>query len=141
VSDRGKPRLVTAGSLRFNLSHSGGLALIAIGAERELGLDVERIDSDRDFAALARSRLDPGDAEAVSAAPPGRRADVFYAAWTRREAIAKCFGEGLTGTEPAGSFELTEIDAGPGWAAALAVAGKGMPPTRQYELRARPGLR
>jgi 4'-phosphopantetheinyl transferase len=141
LSGHEKPRLAAPGPLRFNLIHSEALALIAIGEERELGVDVERIDPDRDLVALARTGLDPGDAGAVSAAPAERRAEVFYAAWTRREAVAKCFGEGLGRPPPAEPVEVKELDAGPGWAAALAVAGEGMPPVRSFELRAWPGLR
>jgi 4'-phosphopantetheinyl transferase len=135
LSSHGKPRLAAPGPLRFNLSHSKALALIAIGEERELGIDVERIDPDRDLVALARTGLSRGDAETVSTAPPERRAGVFYATWTRREAIAKCSGEGLGGSAPPKHpAEVCEIDAGDGWAAALAVAGVGMPALRRFEL-------
>jgi 4'-phosphopantetheinyl transferase len=139
LSAGGKPRLAGAAPLGFSLSHSEALALIAVGEERELGVDVERVEPDRDFAALARRGLDPVDADAVSAAPAERRAEVFYAAWTRREAVAKCLGEGLTGASVAGPVEVAPVEAGPGWAAAIAVAGAEMPPVRRF--RASPGLR
>jgi 4'-phosphopantetheinyl transferase len=141
LSDRGKPRLAAPGSLRFNLSHSEALALIAVCEEREIGVDVERADPDRDLLGLARTGLEPAEAEAVAGAPPARRAEVFYGAWTRREAIAKCFGEGLAGTVVSAPVEVAEIDAGPGWAAALAIAAAGMPPVRRFDLRASPGPR
>jgi 4'-phosphopantetheinyl transferase len=133
---RGKPRLERPGAPRFSLSHSERLALIAVCGEREVGVDVERIDPDRDLIALARTGLDPGDAETVSRARAERRPELFYAAWTRREAIAKCFGEGLGGATPSDPVEVCEIDAGDGWAAALAVGGRGLPPVRRFELRA-----
>ncbi|HEY7257079.1 MAG TPA: 4'-phosphopantetheinyl transferase superfamily protein [Solirubrobacterales bacterium] len=133
----GKPRLDRPGPLRFSLSHSEGLALIALGSEREIGVDVERLDPDRDLVALARAGLDPDDAEAVASAGVERRADLFYAAWTRREAVVKCFGEGLGAAAPSERpVEVSEIDAGEGWAAALAVAGVGLPAIRRFELRA-----
>jgi 4'-phosphopantetheinyl transferase len=135
VAPRGKPRLDRPGPLRFSLSHSANLVLIAIGVEREVGIDVERTDPDRDLVAIARTGLDPQTAEAVARAPAERRAGVFYAAWTRREAIAKCFGEGLGAAAPRDRpVEVCEIDAGDGWAAALAVAGAGMPALRRFEL-------
>jgi 4'-phosphopantetheinyl transferase len=135
-SSGGKPRLAARGRLRFNLSHSEGLALIAVGEERELGVDLERVDPDRDLLALARAGLDPAAAEAISRAPAARRPEIFYAAWTRREAIVKCFGEGLGAAPRADPVEVIEIDAGDGWAAALAVAGEGIPTIRRFELRA-----
>ena len=43
----GKPALAEdyAEDLRFNLSHSGNVALYAVTRNREIGVDVERIDS------------------------------------------------------------------------------------------------
>jgi 4'-phosphopantetheinyl transferase len=138
---RGKPRLEPEGPLLFSLSHSENLALIAVSGEREVGVDVERVAPGRDLIALARTGLDPKEAEAVSEAPAERRPEVFYSAWTRREAIAKCFGEGLGGTNPPDPVEVCEIDAGDGWAAALAVAGRRLPPVRRFDLRALPDPR
>src|SRR5262249_25550806 len=131
----GKPRLEPAGPLLFSLSHSENLALIAVSGEREVGIDVERVDPGRDLIALARTGLDPEDAQAVSQAPAERRPEVFYAAWTRREAGAKCFGGGLTGAHPSDPVETCEIAAGPGWAAALALRGPDrLPPVRCFDL-------
>jgi 4'-phosphopantetheinyl transferase len=111
VAPGGKPFLEGPGPLRFSLSHSAGLALIAVAEEREVGIDVERVT-------------------------PRRSAD-YLRAWTRREAIAKCFGEGLAASAPSDrAVEVCEIDAGGGWAAALAVSGKGMPAVRRFDLRA-----
>ncbi len=130
----GKPLLSGNGSLRFNLSHSDGLALIALTWEREIGVDLERVERGRDFPALARTGLEPSAAEAVSSAAAAERAEVFYAAWVRREAVAKCFGEGLGGPPPGGPVEVCPVDVGPGWAAAVALAGIGAPPIRCFDL-------
>lgn len=109
--DRGKPMLAEPGaSLRFNLSHSGELALIAIGEEHEVGVDVQMIGS--------------------------RPAD-FYAEWTRREAVAKCHGTGLWAPLPGDTVSVAELDAGPGYAAAIAIAGDEMPPLERFEAEPR----
>lgn len=119
--------------LRFSLSHSGALMLVAVSVGREVGVDVE----------LARARY-PAD---------------FLRVWTRREAVAKCLGTGLGGSggaadgragdardgrtgearegrtgdaregwpsgvrqdDPGTAPWTTELDAGPGAFAALAV--------------------
>ncbi len=134
----GKPELdLDPVPLRFNLSHSGDLALVALSAEREVGIDVERIDPGRRFAELARIGLDKASAEAVRAAGPEERPRLFYAAWTRREAIAKCLGVGLSGPQPAETpVSVLTLDPGPGHAAALALAGEESAPLRQLEFRA-----
>jgi len=94
--EHGKPALAEAPErLSFNLSHSDALALVAVTIGREVGVDVEAIDPARDLPALADRALDPDAAAAVRAAPPARRARVFYEAWVRREALVKCVGHGL----------------------------------------------
>jgi 4'-phosphopantetheinyl transferase len=109
--DRGKPMLAEPQTpLRFNLSHSGKRALIAIGEEREVGIDVQSI---------------------------GSRPAEFYASWTRREAIAKCHGTGLWAPLPEAAVAVTELDGGPGYAAAVAIAGVKMPPVRRFEAEPR----
>src|SRR5262245_55220310 len=109
---RGKPALAAAGAaLRFNLSHSGGLALIAVAREREVGVEVEWI---------------------------GARPAEFYAEWTHREAVAKCHGTALGAPLPDAPVAVASIDAAPGFAASVAVAGDRVPALRRF--RADPQL-
>src|SRR5579862_5158440 len=49
----GKPSL-TEGSIRFNLSHSAGVAALAVTRNREIGLDVEQMRSDVEFLQIAQ---------------------------------------------------------------------------------------
>ncbi len=129
----GKPRLRDDESIRFNLSHSHDLALIGITRRREIGIDVERKLPDRDFLALARDGLPPEAAELVRRVPVEARPDVFYAAWARREAVAKCGGDGLGAPLPPASVEVLALDVGPEWAAAVALEGSGRAPIRRFE--------
>jgi 4'-phosphopantetheinyl transferase len=132
----GKPMLAEASPLRFNLSHSRGLALVAIAPGREVGVDVEWIDARRDVLRLAPRALDPAAAAAVVDASPQARSAVFHAAWTHREAVAKCLGCGLGGSHPELAVAVTRIDVAAGFAAALAVSGGEMPPLRHFSVRA-----
>ena len=138
AGDRGKPRLPGDERLRFNLSHSGEIVAVAVALDREVGIDVERIDPSRDVLKLAPRALAPVDAEALAAAPPEERASLFHQAWARREAVAKCLGVGLAGhpvelSFPGEELSVAPLDFGPGYAGALAIAG-GMPPLRRFEL-------
>jgi len=119
----GKPALPAPAPLRFNLSHTGDVALVAVSDEREVGIDVEAIEPGRDVVALARLGLDESAAAAVREAPAERRVAAFYDAWVRREAIAKCSGAGLAGPPPSMPVSVARLDAGPDHAAALAVVG------------------
>lgn len=120
---RGKPTPAAAPSrLSFNLSHSGGLALVAVAAGgTEVGVDIERLRRRRDLVRLAARWLPATDAEAVAAASDEEREAVFYAAWTRFEARAKCTGVGLSGPPPGPEIVARELEIDPGYAAALAI--------------------
>jgi 4'-phosphopantetheinyl transferase len=107
-SVRGKPRIAGPHEVRFSVSDSGDLALVAV-AGREVGVDVERV---RDRPAAAR------------AAALGL--ENFFERWTRREATGKALGTGLFGARAADRLACTSIDVGPGYAAAVAVAADGV---------------
>jgi 4'-phosphopantetheinyl transferase len=132
TGELGKPELAD-GALRFNLSHSGDLALVAVALERDVGLDVERIDARRDVLALAERALGEAGAAAVRAASPADRGAVFHRGWVRREAVAKCAGTGLSTPPPDAPRQVIDLEVGEGYAAAVAVAGAA--PVR-VELRA-----
>lgn len=101
----GKPALVGAGAgLHFNLSHSGGIALVALSATGEIGVDVEvprRLD---DANALAAAHFTADEARALAALPALARAPAFLTGWTRKEACLKALGVGLQ--LDASSFEV-----------------------------------
>lgn len=103
---RGKPMLGEPDPpLHFNLSHSGELALIAVAGKREVGVDVQAI---------------------------GAKPFEFYAEWTRREAVAKCHGTGLWAPLPDADVTAVALDAGAGYAAAIAISGEEMLPLRHF---------
>ncbi|WP_187830023.1 4'-phosphopantetheinyl transferase family protein [Siccirubricoccus phaeus] len=94
-SRHGKPAL--DGLLRFNLSHAGGLALLAVAEDRlaELGIDVERADRPV-TEALIRAATAPAEAAALLALPEARRGAAFLELWTRKESLLKAAGCGLS---------------------------------------------
>jgi len=95
----GKPQLATEqnpGALHFNVSHSGNLALIAVGSELCLGVDVEQIRDDVDAAALAERFFSARERDGLRALPAHLRVPGFYACWTRKEAFLKATGTGLS---------------------------------------------
>ena len=147
----GKPSLAqTPGGrdLRFNLSHSHGLALHALAVGREVGVDVERIRPETDVTGVAGHSFSPAEVDALAGLPAGRRREAFFNGWTRKEAFIKAHGEGialglsrfdvtLRPGEPArllrfdddpaeaARWTLCALEAGDGYKAALAVEGGG----------------
>src|SRR5204862_125320 len=66
VGPHGKPRLDDRDTaVRFNLSHSADLALIAIAGGVEVGIDVEEIRPRKDLGAVARRVFTEAEREAV----------------------------------------------------------------------------
>jgi phosphopantetheinyl transferase len=107
--EHGKPRLVDREErIRFNLSHSGGLALVAVSGELEVGVDLERVRP--------------------------KREEAYYWRWACREAHVKCLGSGLLRAResPLEPAAIEPIDIGTGYAAAVAVAGPEVPPLQGF---------
>lgn len=93
----------------------------------------------RDRWVAARRALRGEEAERIETLPEDERLAAFHAAWTRREAVAKCLGVGLVAPPPEAPVvvEHFQVDAA-GFSAALAVLGERMPQLRRFEIG--PGL-
>jgi medium-chain acyl-[acyl-carrier-protein] hydrolase len=94
----GKPALDPAqgqAGLRFNLTHSEGLALYAMAWNREVGIDLERIRDQVEHQEIARRFFSPREARALEQLSGTERLKGFYRCWTRKEAVLKASGHGL----------------------------------------------
>lgn len=113
----GKPSLiVTQGgnTLRFNLSHSRGMALIAITKNRDIGVDIEGINPNFSGLEIAEKFFSPLENSVLRSLPEHLQATAFFTCWTRKEAYIKAVGKGL-------SIPLNQFDVSlaPGEPAAL----------------------
>lgn len=107
-NDYGKPYLDgkhRTGGLRFNVSHSHGLALYALTYNREIGIDLEQIRADFASEEIARRFFSRFEFEALCALPPEDRLSAFFRCWTRKEAYIKATGRGLS--QALGAFDVT----------------------------------
>jgi 4'-phosphopantetheinyl transferase len=144
---RGKPFLAARGELRFNVSHSSGLALLAFARGLELGVDVERerpLPESEDIASRYFSAREGAELRGLRVEERGA---AFFRCWTRKEAFIKATGDGLSRPldefdvtlapgeparllrvlgepEAAGRFRLEDLRPAPGFAGALAVEGE-----------------
>ena len=121
VDAHGKPFLPDHPDVRFNLTHSHGLALCAIGRDVAVGCDIEWRDpalacrdvADRLFASTERA--------ALAALPEASWIEGFFNCWTRKEAYVKALGLGLSYPLDAFSVSVAPgeiarlVDAIPGW--------------------------
>jgi len=101
----GKPALADARHLQFNLSHSGGIVLYALGRNLEIGVDVEYIRPMEAMEDVARHFFHAAEYQELISIPGGRRARAFFNCWTRKEAFIKGVGAGLL--YPLDRFQVT----------------------------------
>jgi 4'-phosphopantetheinyl transferase len=91
----GKPVLGGANpGLHFNLTHTDGLALIAV-ARAPVGIDAERVRAVADPDGLVRRFFSPAERDAFAALPPDLRGRGFFRGWTCKEAVIKAAGLGV----------------------------------------------
>jgi 4'-phosphopantetheinyl transferase len=144
---RGKPRLAGVGEwLEFNLSHTEDLALCAITRGKAVGIDIERLRPMDDAGQIISRYFTPREQVEFFNYPQQERTAAFFRAWTRKESLLKATGDGLAsladsyevplteigaermsvvdGTEAVRRWTLHDLDLGPEYLAALAVAGK-----------------
>jgi len=95
---RGKPFLAgrEGGSLRFNLSHSHGLALYALVLDRNVGIDVEALRTLRDAEQIAERFFSPLERAEFRSLPQDQKQHGFFFCWTQKEAFIKAVGDGLS---------------------------------------------
>ncbi len=92
---KGKPVLPDA-ALSFNLSHSEGRAVLALGEVPGIGVDVEGCDRRVDLDGLARRCFRESEIAWMNAFPPEERHLAFFRLWTAKEARMKAGGEGFS---------------------------------------------
>jgi 4'-phosphopantetheinyl transferase len=91
----GKPGLDLPAAPGFNLSHSGGLAVLALRAAGPVGIDLEACAPARDHTGLYDTTLAAAEAAQLRALPLALKARAFLACWTAKEAVMKLTGAGL----------------------------------------------
>lgn len=144
---RGKPALAKPAAeppFYFNLAHSGGLAVIALAHQQEVGVDVEQIRPITDIEQIVRRFFAEQEQATLLALPVEQRETAFFNGWTRKEAYLKALGDGLARPldqfcvtlapgdpvrlvsingvgDDASPWLLESFDPAPGYAAAVAV--------------------
>ncbi len=91
----GKPQLLHSPSLQFNLSHSGDLALLAVGEEFPLGIDVEFFSA-RPYEGIGKHLFSPRENQSLHETRTQLKPLVFFHIWAQKEAFIKACGLGLS---------------------------------------------
>lgn len=94
----GKPRLsqrMPSRNLRFSVSRSGDVAVIAVSTRQQFGVDIEAVLPVPEADEIASLCLFPSEYGSYAALGPEDRLKGFLRHWTRLEAISKALGCGL----------------------------------------------
>jgi 4'-phosphopantetheinyl transferase len=93
--------------LHFNLSHTRGMAVVAVTRLGPVGVDIEREDRRVDARALIRRFFADSERASLEALPPERLRRGFFLLWTLKEAALKAAGQGLLLPLTSVEFRLT----------------------------------
>ncbi len=109
IGEKGKPEaILRAGDapLRANISHTRGLAAVALTLDRPVGVDVEWVKRDSATLEIAERFFAPDECAQLFARPADQAEDTFFAFWTLKEAYIKAVGLGLSLPLDAFAFSL-----------------------------------
>ena len=142
IEPSGRPELLDPEAcLHFSVAHSGVRVVVAL-AEREVGVDIERLRPLPDALDLARRFFDASEAAALEAEPAERRSAAFLELWTRKEALLKARGLVLAAglATPVGEeagFTVRPLVVASGYVAAVAARGSDWSVARPSQARSR----
>ncbi len=94
-STHSKPALLEHPDVHFNLSHSGELALLAVGREHPMGIDLERF-SPRPYEGIGKQLFSTQENLALANTPYALKPLTFFHIWAQKEAFIKASGLGLS---------------------------------------------
>jgi 4'-phosphopantetheinyl transferase len=123
IAEKGKPYLAATPRIRFSLSRTSGMALVAIALDAEVGVDIERVRLIPEWRDIAQAYFTPAEAAAVNSERQ------FLRQWTRLEAQRKALGVGLPAhPEPLAipCPTVVDLELGEEYAAAVAAMAPGL---------------
>lgn len=95
ASTHGRPVVESIMPMTFNTSRSGRYFAVALGHMRNCGIDIEQPRRVRDVESLTRRIISDADYDSLLATGPIDQT-TFLRLWTRKEAVLKALGVGLS---------------------------------------------
>ncbi|MEX2264067.1 MAG: 4'-phosphopantetheinyl transferase superfamily protein [Bryobacteraceae bacterium] len=147
-SAHGKPALEGRPDVSFNVSHSEQLVVCALTRGCGIGIDIEKVRPMPDLETIARHFFSLMEVESLKRLDPSDCTEAFFQCWTRKEALIKATGEGLScdltsftvslgpheparlvwhrdGFGEAAEWELHSFSPAPGYVGAVALRAQG----------------
>ena len=91
--------------LNFNMSRSNGWGLVAISESNVLGVDIEAVSMSDDLRDVAVDNFSPAERGSLGGLCGDIWVQGFFNCWTRKEAVVKAVGQGLS--MPLDCFDVT----------------------------------
>ena len=101
----GKPDYDFETNLKFNISHSGDMAIFSFVKDFDIGTDIEKMKHDFDVLDIATNYFSELEIEALKKLPKQMQVEGFYRVWTRKESFIKATAQGLS--FPLDSFSVS----------------------------------
>jgi 4'-phosphopantetheinyl transferase len=135
--------------VQFNLSHSGQYGALAVSIGPPVGVDVEVVRPDMDWAELADRYFSGRENAWLRTHPPDEAVRWFFRLWVAKEAVLKTRGVGLSAglrdvevpaegagdaAAAGGPLWISELVVPSGYAAALAIRAGEAPTVQQVTL-------
>jgi 4'-phosphopantetheinyl transferase len=98
-------------SVRFNISHSGGIVVFALAAGSDIGVDVEDMRAREAMVDIADRFFAPLEASSLRSLPAAERGRAFFRYWTLKESYIKARGMGLSLDLASFAFNLASGEA------------------------------
>lgn len=125
----GKPFLEDYPNLRFNSSHSGEAFVIGFAAGKDIGVDIESLQRPLNISKLQSFLFTPAELRSFNDLNHFQKQQTFINCWTKKEAILKASGEGLTRAmnsfeEPGAEWFIENYSLMDNYCGAIAINGK-----------------
>jgi len=92
----GKPGLKSINSpVRFNVSHSGTIAVVALNFHFDIGIDIEQVRALPDMFRIAKRFFSQNEYHMLEQQPKRQQKHVFFNIWSQKEAFLKATGKGI----------------------------------------------
>lgn len=102
----GKPSLIKNNkTLKFNVSHSKDMIVIALCNNYDIGVDIEYIKRDFDVFDIVENYFSKKEIKTLNSLPKPEQTAAFFRGWTRKEAFIKAKAKGLS--FPLDSFSVS----------------------------------
>lgn len=104
LNEYGKPHFLDS-DLQFNISHSGNIILLAFAINAPIGVDVEEEREIDNLECLAKNYFHQDEILSLEGLDAGALSKAFFSCWSKKEAVIKALGLGLS--LPLNSFRVT----------------------------------